>query len=251
MKKGKIIAIEGNDGVGKQTQSKLLCDYLNSIGIKTELLSFPNYKSDSSSIVKMYLNGDLGDINSINPDQHSMIYAIDRFATIKQKKVKEKLEEGTWFVMDRYVLSNAIYALAKYDLIPDTEFNIKEEAENILRMEDILGIPAPNINFILKLSSDFSNKLRDNRKNKINNSDKKDIHESNDEYLNKVNCIIDIVSEIEYLWYGSKSRFNFDNIHSNVNILNIPIECDNGEEILSKESIHSMIIRKLIENGVK
>jgi dTMP kinase len=51
MKKAKILVIEGTDGSGKETQSKLLFDYLNSIGIKVKKYSFPVYSSSTGKIV--------------------------------------------------------------------------------------------------------------------------------------------------------------------------------------------------------
>ena len=50
-KKGKIIVIEGTDCSGKNTQSKLLCDKLNSLNIKTVALSFPMYDTPTGKIV--------------------------------------------------------------------------------------------------------------------------------------------------------------------------------------------------------
>ncbi|MCQ2564900.1 MAG: thymidylate kinase, partial [Clostridia bacterium] len=60
-----IIDIEGTDGSGKATQTKMLFDYLTTKGKKCKIISFPNYESASSGPVKMYLNGDLGVNNSL------------------------------------------------------------------------------------------------------------------------------------------------------------------------------------------
>ena len=56
---GRLIVIEGLDGSGKATQTKLLCDKLSRLDIEYTKLSFPNYDSPSSALVKMYLNGEL------------------------------------------------------------------------------------------------------------------------------------------------------------------------------------------------
>ena len=56
----KLIAIEGLDGSGKDTQSKLLFSALTEEGRSVRLLSFPDYESPSSTLVKMYLGGELG-----------------------------------------------------------------------------------------------------------------------------------------------------------------------------------------------
>ena len=57
---GKLIAIEGLDGSGKTTQIELLSKRLREEGIPADTISFPNYESDSSALVKMYLAGDFG-----------------------------------------------------------------------------------------------------------------------------------------------------------------------------------------------
>ena len=58
---GKLIVIEGLDGSGKSTQLNLLPERLNERGIDCKTVSFPNYESDSSALIKMYLSGKLGD----------------------------------------------------------------------------------------------------------------------------------------------------------------------------------------------
>ena len=59
---GKIIAIEGTDGSGKQTQAKLLMQKLKENGYDVYSTSFPNYSNDSSAAVKMYLGGQIGEM---------------------------------------------------------------------------------------------------------------------------------------------------------------------------------------------
>ena len=58
---GKIFVIEGTDGSGKQTQFNLLKEHLLEDNIEFKTVSFPNYDSPSSSLVKMYLSGEFGE----------------------------------------------------------------------------------------------------------------------------------------------------------------------------------------------
>ena len=60
MSKGKLIVIEGLDGSGKATQAKLLAQHLAGQGLPVREVTFPNYESDSSALVKMYLAGQFG-----------------------------------------------------------------------------------------------------------------------------------------------------------------------------------------------
>ena len=52
---GKLIVIEGLDGSGKATQAGLLAQSLEGEGRRVKKVSFPNYESDSSALVRMYL----------------------------------------------------------------------------------------------------------------------------------------------------------------------------------------------------
>ena len=83
----KLFVIEGSsDSVGKQTQTNLLYSRLINDGYKVSKITFPNYESDSSALVKMYLNGELSKkASDINPYAASMFYAVDRYASYKKE----------------------------------------------------------------------------------------------------------------------------------------------------------------------
>ena len=57
----KMIVIEGLDGSGKATQAELLSSYLRDKGYSVYNLDLPFYSDSSSTLVKMYLGGELGD----------------------------------------------------------------------------------------------------------------------------------------------------------------------------------------------
>ena len=52
---GKMIVIEGLDGSGKATQAELLTKRLKNEGKNVMKVSFPDYDSPSSSLIKMHL----------------------------------------------------------------------------------------------------------------------------------------------------------------------------------------------------
>ena len=180
MEKGKIYVIEGTDGSGKQTQTKLLVEYLRSQGKSVWTQSFPNYESASAGPVKMYLNGEFGDnANCINAYQSSVLFAVDRFCTLK--KLEEKINEGTYIVFDRYVSSNMLHQACKID---DREARIKylnwlDDFEH-----NLMQLIRPTQIFFLDVPPKKSIELAHARA-ELKAGTKKDIHESDENYLIK------------------------------------------------------------------
>lgn len=113
MERGRLIVIEGSDGSGKATQAKKLYDKLVRENKKVKKVEFPNYKSESSALIKMYLSGEFGkDPDSVNPYASSTFYAVDRFASYKKDWEKFYLKGGI-IIADRYTTSNMIHQAAK------------------------------------------------------------------------------------------------------------------------------------------
>ena len=111
--KGKLIVIEGLDGSGKATQAKHLAAALQQQGKQIREISFPNYDSDSSAPVRMYLSGAFGtEPGDVNPYAASSFYAIDRYAGMKQDWGCF-YDDGGILIADRYTTSNAIHQCCK------------------------------------------------------------------------------------------------------------------------------------------
>ena len=106
MSKGKLIVLEGLDGSGKATQAKLLKAHLKEQGFSVREITFPNYESDSSALVKMYLAGQFGQHpDDVNAYAASSFYAVDRYASYK-KDWGSFYENGGIVIADRYTTSN-------------------------------------------------------------------------------------------------------------------------------------------------
>ena len=100
--KGKLIIIEGSDGSGKATQTKKLYDRLEAENYKIKKVEFPNYNSESSALVKMYLRGDFGkNATDVDPYVCSTFYAVDRYASFKTGW-EEFYNNGGIIICDRY-----------------------------------------------------------------------------------------------------------------------------------------------------
>ena len=175
-----LVVIEGVDGSGKQTQSQMLFDRLSE-KFEVKRLAFPNYESDTSTLVKMYLGGQFGTKpEDVNAYASSTFYAADRIGSYL-KEWKADYEEGKFILCDRYTTSNAVHQAGKLEggerdkyleWLFDYEYNL-------------LGLPKPDFVFFLDVPVEVSRKLMENRNNKITGQQEKDIHEKNSEYLEK------------------------------------------------------------------
>ena len=176
---GKLIVIEGLDGSGKNTQAQKLLELLESRGEKVMKVSFPNYDSDSSALIKMYLAGEFGKkADSVNPYAASSFYAVDRYASYKTFW-GSFYEEGGIVIADRYTTSNAIHQCSK---LPESKWN--DFLEWLFEYEyRYLGIPEPDSVIYLRVDPDVSQELM--RKRYDNDENKKDIHERDVEYLKR------------------------------------------------------------------
>lgn len=183
MKKGKLIIIEsGSDGSGKATQTEKLYERLSSEGYRVKKVTFPNYESESSSLVKMYLRGDFGkNPEDVDPYVASTFFAADRYASYKTDW-GAFYEDGGIVISDRYTTSNMVHQGAKME--------DRDQLENYLNwLYDLeyntYKIPEPDAVFFLDVDPKISQKLISDRKNKIDGTSQKDIHESDSEYLMK------------------------------------------------------------------
>lgn len=217
MAKGKLIVIEsGTDGSGKATQTKLLYDRLTAEDYKIKKVSFPDYDSESSSLVKMYLRGDFGsDPNDVNAYVTSTFYAVDRFASFKTNWGKF-YNDGGIIISDRYTTSNMVHQGAKIDKdqkdkfldwLADLEFNL-------------YGLPKPDIVIFLDVPPLVSKELMKDRLNKITGRKEKDIHEKDPEYL---------IQSYNHSMYVA-NKYNWVNIN-----------CINKDKLRSIEDIHEEI----------
>lgn len=176
-----LIVLEGVDSSGKATQTALLAEFLAK---KTEIrkVTFPDYESDSSALVKMYLSGAFGtEADAVSPYAASTFYAADRYASCKTGW-GAFLEKGGTVICDRYTTSNMVHQAAK--------LKSPEEKDAFLSwLYDFeynkLSLPVPDLIFFLDMPPRYAEKLMAERANKFTGESAKDIHERDHSHLQK------------------------------------------------------------------
>lgn len=174
----KIVVIEGIDGSGKETQSKLLFEYLKEKGEKVIHQSFPNYNSPSAAPVQMYLNGELSSsAEQVDAYQSSVLFATDRFCTIK--KLLKNENDFSYMILDRYVSSNMLHQggkiKSKMELMTFTQWVDHFEFE-------VMKIPRPDIILYLYMPFEKTLELMRNR-HELKAGTSQDIHEKDKDHL--------------------------------------------------------------------
>ena len=221
--KGKLFVIEsGTDSSGKATQTARLYERLKAEGINVKKVEYPNYKSESSSLIKMYLRGEFGEkADDVNYYAASAFYAVDRYASY-QKEWRSFYEDGGIIIADRYTTSNMVHQASK----------IESESEKIEYVDWLLDfefkrfeLPKPDGVIFLNMPPQKSMSLMEDRKNKFTGEAEKDIHEKDREYL--------IKTYENALWIANRHGW-------------INVECMQEGKLKSIDEIHEQIYKEII-----
>jgi dTMP kinase len=153
-KKGVLIVIDGTDGSGKATQTKLLVEKVSKTR-KTQTTDFPRYGTNLlGKLIRECLDGLHGNFIAIDPKIVSVLYAVDRFETLPI--IIKWLKDGCVVILDRFVSANQIHQGGK---IRDPK--AREEFLSWLdKLEfGILGLPRPDIIIYLHVPVEVSVEL--------------------------------------------------------------------------------------------
>jgi dTMP kinase len=105
--KGHLIAFEGLDQSGKQTQAERLLAAFRSAGHRTEFLTFPEYTTAIGEEIGRALQGE----RDYQPDTLQLLYIANRFEF--RPRIAQWLASGTMVVCDRYLASSIAYGGAQ------------------------------------------------------------------------------------------------------------------------------------------
>lgn len=177
-KKGFFVVLDGIDGAGKTTQTKILLEKIKKTGRKAATLDFPQYYENFfGKMTGEYLSGKFGE--NVNPKLASMLYALDRWES--KNLIEKELGKGKVFVCNRYMSANMIHQVGR----TKGEKNKKEMLEWLEKMEfEIFKIPRPDLVIYLDIEPKTGQKMVDKKSNRnYNKGAKRDLHEKDIKHL--------------------------------------------------------------------
>lgn len=215
-----LIAIDGLDGSGKETQSKQLLKYLEGKGKKVRMLSFPTYDGKGSAFVDIYLKGELGkNPEDTNAYAASVFFTMDRYYSFRTDWSKDYNDEDTYIIANRYTSANAVHQLSK---LPKDKWNGFLEWLWDFEFKKV-GLPAPDRVIYLEMKPQVSMSLINSRSEQTGRV--KDIHEADNNHL---------INSYEAALYSSE-KLGWDIIHC----------CDDKNNLRTIPEIFADIVKKL------
>lgn len=168
---GLFLNLDGSDGTGKETQHKLTIARFEAGGIPYEAFDYPRYGEPSAYFLEKYLKGGYGTMGDLDPRTRAVFFGMDRFEG--SAGINRALQMGKVAITNRFTVSNMIHHAAKMESATDRKafYEWVDEFEH-----GILGIPKPNLNFILTISHELAQSNIDRRS--VSDNREKDIHEN-------------------------------------------------------------------------
>jgi dTMP kinase len=107
MLRGHVVAFEGLDQSGKQTQAERLADTLRAEGRRVEFLTFPEYPTAIGAEIGRALRGE----HDYAPDTLQLLYIANRYEF--RPRIVEWVAAGAVVICDRYLASSVAYGEAQ------------------------------------------------------------------------------------------------------------------------------------------
>ena len=186
--KGRLIVLEGIDGAGTETQSKLLLSYLHNRKIPAERIYYPDYGNSIGNFVHEYLHRK----HELPVDMQFLLYATDMVKD--REKIQAWLKQGRTVIADRYFTSTMAYqGLRGFPV------------GSALKFAEIFRLPKPDLVLYLRVSPETSMKRKKGEKRNL------DRNESDRAFLENVSASYEklVKDQVWASWFvldGEKSK---------------------------------------------
>jgi len=182
-----FIAVEGGDGVGKNTISKLLLVELKSLGYSARQIDFPQYgKTLAGHALGEFLGGRF---KGVSTRTAAALYALDRFESLQMHEWATSGED--YVIFDRYIASNVAYQSAK---VPEDQRH--ELQDWIVDLEcRVYGLPKPHVSVLLRLPHSKAKELIKKKDLRSYTDLKFDIHEEDKTLQDELRAVYDDLAE--------------------------------------------------------
>jgi dTMP kinase len=188
VQRGILIAFEGIDGSGKQTQVRLLEHELAARGYPVHSTGFPQYDSCFGKMVAQFLNGEFGPLESVDPHFTALLYAGDRFEAKTQ--LMEALSKGSIVLADRYIASNLAHQTARVPVAQRAAF-----LPWIEHLEyNIYGLPHEDLIIYLRVPAQEAQNLIARKSARDYTESKRDLQEASLRHLEEAADMYDLLS---------------------------------------------------------
>lgn len=147
--RGRLIVLEGGDGVGKTTQLPLVADALRATGLRVHTVREPGQTDVGLRVRELLLNPDA----IISPTSEVLLFLAARAQVVSQI-IGPALAAGDWVVADRFFVSTYAYQIAGHSL-----------DEALVRAANTLatGGLVPDLTLLLTLPGDIAASRRASR----------------------------------------------------------------------------------------
>jgi len=192
--KGKLVVIEGIDGAGGETQSKLLLECLRSRKIPCERIYYPDYGNPFGDLIHQYLHKKY----DFSVDTQFLLYALDM---VKDgEKILGWLAQGKIVIADRYFTSTIAYQGLRFPI------------ENALKFAEIFRLPKPDVILYLKVSPETSIKRKKGEKKNL------DRNEADRAFLEKVSVSYEnlVKNQVWGSWFVIDGEKSIEDVFSQI-----------------------------------
>jgi len=159
-----FIVIEGIDGAGGETQSKLLKEFLEEKGFEVELLRYPDYEGSIGRLIHEFLHEKF----ELSPEVQFSLYATDMLKD--RERIREALSKNKIVIADRYFTATLGYQCMSKGF----------PLEKGLKLAELFELPKPDLVIFLDVSPRTSIERKFKEKKSL------DRHEVNEKFLEKV-----------------------------------------------------------------